>query len=131
VLVRPCLENGFIRASSDRTHLPTRATVPTCQHLCQVKRMHHDGLKVPQTLLDQCGSACSSFAPHIDLPAADAAVAGPPQLAAALPRNSPVVKRELSELEKEGGARTVLERAKRILQQSLGTMEKIKTIVGS
>ena len=115
---------GCKRASSDTPG-------PLCCNICQVKRMHHDGLKVPQSLFDQCGKSCSQWHPHVDLPAAAAAAAGRPQLVAAMPRNSPVVKRELSELEKEGGARQVLARAKRILKQSLGTIEKIATIVGS
>ena len=31
----------------------------------QVKQMHHDHLKIPQNLLNQCGKDCAKFAPHI------------------------------------------------------------------
>merc|ERR1711977_447840 len=45
--------------------------------LKMVKQMHHDHLKIPQNLLNQCGKDCAKFAPHIVVP--------PPVLAAAKP----------------------------------------------
>merc|ERR1711871_620365 len=106
------------------------------------KQMHHDGLKIPQNLLNQCGKACAKFAPHVPAPKAElvakpAAVAGaapvlqtPVRVSSLALHNSKVVKGELAAVQKEGGVEAVLKKSQGSLEDALKVMQKVGKIVG-